>query len=900
MGRTRDALALGPVDCQWYGTMGGEMSEPAPTPEPDTAETTRGSWWQTFKRAPRAVRWTAWTALGLVLVLLVLATAVVVVVRRPLPQTSGEIEVPGLSASVEVVRDENGIAQVYADTDADLMFAQGFVHAQDRFFEMDFRRHVTAGRLSEIFGPDTLETDRFIRTMGWRRVAEREWALLEPATRDALTSYAEGVNAYIGDRSPSQLATEYSVLGLTGLDYTPEEWQPVDSLAWLKAMAWDLRGNMDAEVDRVLLSLDHTEAEIDALWPSYPFDEHPPIVAGGGVVDGVFEQNATGNATRNPRRPAYPQGVVDALERVQDRLDAMPELMGKGRGIGSNSWVVDGEHSATGMPILANDPHLGISQPGIWMQMGLHCREISPDCTLDTSGFTFSGVPGVVIGHNADIAWGFTNLGPDVTDLFLEQTSGDDRYVRDGETEPMQVRTETIEVRGQDDVELRVRETVHGPLISDVSSEFATVGANAPTDEPGERGSGYAVALAWTALDPAPTADAILALNRASDWDEFRAAAADFAVPAQNIVYADREGHIGYQSPGRIPIRRAGNDGTMPVEGWVSANDWTGDYIPFDGLPSVLDPEEGYIATANQAVIGEDYPYLLTEDWDYGYRSTRIREVLEAEGELSVEEMAELQLDSANPMAETLVPYLLDVGRLPSPYYRNAQNLFRGWDFSSPADSAPAAYFNVVWRTLLEKTFHDDLRRRTWPDGGDRWFRVVGEMLTEPAGPWWDDATTDGRVETRDDILRAALIDARDEMTRRQSRDPSLWEWGRLHRMDLRNATLGESGIAPVERLFNRTGWEVGGGSSIVDATSWNAVDGYEVTAAPSMRMVVSVAEWDDSRWINLTGVSGHPASANYSDQTELFVDGETLPWAYSRDAVEAAAEDRLVLTPAG
>jgi penicillin G amidase len=878
--------------------MGEDMSEPARTPEPDTAAPTPRSRWQTLKHAPRAVRWTAWTALALVLVLLVLAAAVVVVLRRPLPQTSGEIEVPGLSAPVEVLRDEHGIAQVYADTDADLMFAQGFVHAQERFFEMDFRRHVTAGRLSEIFGPDTLETDRFIRTMGWRRVAEREWALLEPATRDALTAYADGVNAYVADRSPSELATEYSVLGLTGLDYVPEEWQPVDSLAWLKAMAWDLRGNMDAEVDRVLLSLDHTDEEIAALWPAYPYDEHPPIVAGGGVVDGVFEQNASGNATRNPRRPAYPQGVVDALERVQDRLDAMPELVGRGRGIGSNSWVVDGEHSATGMPILANDPHLGISQPGVWMQMGLHCREVSPECTLDTSGFTFSGVPGVIIGHNADIAWGFSNLGPDVTDLFLEQTEGDDRYVRDVRAEPMRVRTETIEVRGEDDVELRVRETVHGPLISDVSPEFATVGANAPTDEPGERGSGYAVALAWTALEPAPTADAILAFNRASDWDEFRAAAADFSVPAQNLVYADREGHIGYQSPGRIPIRPAGNDGTMPVEGWVSANDWTGDYVPFDGLPSVLDPDEGYIATANQAVIGEDYPFRLTEDWDYGYRSTRIRDLLEAEGELSVEEMAELQLDSLNPMAETLVPYLLDVERLPSPYYRNAQNLFRGWDFTSPADSAAAAYFNVVWRTLLEKAFHDDLRRRTWPDGGDRWFRVVAEMLTEPGGPWWDDATTDDTVETRDDILRAALIEARDEMTRRQSRDPRLWEWGRLHRMNLRNATLGESGIAAVERLFNRTGWEVGGGSAVVDATSWDAVEGFEVTAAPSMRMVVSLADWDESRWINLTGVSGHPASAHYSDQTELFVDGETLPWAWSRGAVEEAVEDRLVLAP--
>lgn len=893
--------------------MGDAMSDQPPTPAPDpdlgsapgdTPASTRASedahlhWWRAFKRAPRAVRWTAWTAAGLVLVLLVLAAAVIGVVRRPLPQTEGEVQVPGLSASVEVIRDDSGIPQVYADTDADLMRAQGYVHAQERFFQMDVRRHVTAGRLSEIFGESTLETDKFIRTMGWRRVAEEEWALLEPATRDALTAYAEGVNAYIGERRPSELAAEYAVLGLTGLDYTPDEWEPVDSLAWLKAMAWDLRGNMDAEVDRVLLSLDHTEDEIAALWPEYPYADHPPIVSGGGVVDGVFEQNATGNATRNPRRPAYPDEVVAALERVQDRLADVPELIGSGRGIGSNSWVVDGEHSATGKPLLANDPHLGTSQPGVWMQMGLHCRELSAECTLDTSGFTFSGVPGVIIGHNAEIAWGFTNLGPDVTDLFLEQTEGDDRYVRDGETQAMEVRTETIEVRGAHDVELRVRETIHGPLISDVSSDFATVGANAPTDEPGERGTGYAVALAWTALDPAPTADAILALNRASDWDEFREAASDFAVPAQNLVYADREGHIGYQSPGRIPIRRAGNDGTMPVEGWISANDWTGDYVPFDGLPSVLDPEEGFIVTANQAVVGEFYPYLLTKDWDYGYRSTRILDAMVAEGELSVQEMVSLQLDSANPMAETLVPYLLDIGDLHSPYYRNAQDLLRDWDFTQPADSAPAAYFNVIWRTLLELTFHDDLRERTWPDGGDRWFQVVSAMLTEPAGLWWDDAETD-EVETRDDILRQAMIEARDELTRRQSRDPRRWTWGHIHRMNLHSSTLGESGVAPVERLFNRDGWQVGGGSSIVDATAWNAVEGYEVTAAPSMRMVVSLADFDDSRWVNLTGVSGHPASSHYSDQTELFVAGETLPWAFSREAVEAAADDRLVLTPA-
>ena len=869
------------------------MSEQPAPPETDP------TWWQTFRAAPRVLRWSAYAVVGIATFVVLLLVVTVAFALRPVPATTGEVEVPGLGAEVEVIRDAHGIAQVYADTDADLLRAQGYVHAQERFFEMDVRRHVTSGRLSELFGEDGLETDKVIRTMGWRRVAEQELAILDTETRAALASYAEGVNAYLESHGPTEMAVEYTLLAATGLSYEPEPWTPVDSLAWLKAMAWDLRGNMTDEVDRVLASLDHTPEEVAQLYPEYPYDRHPPIVGSGGVVDGVFEQNASGNATRNPRRPAYSREMVEALEGVRDAVARVPDLMGRGDGIGSNSWVVDGEHSATGAPLLANDPHLGVSMPGIWLQMGLHCRQITPDCTLDSSGFTFSGVPGVIIGHNADIAWGFTNLGPDVTDLYLEKVEGES-WLQDGEAHPLDIRTETIEVRGGDDFELQIRETGHGPLISDVSQEFSSVGANAPTDEPDAtgRGNGYGVALQWTALEPGTTADAILSLNRASNWDEFRAAAADFEVPAQNLVYADREGHIGYQAPGRIPIRKSGNDGRMPAEGWVSANDWTGDFIPFDGLPSVLDPEEGFVVTANQAVIGPDYPYFLTGDWDRGYRSTRIRQVLEEEGELSMDEMTRLQLDSTNPMAAILVPYLLDVQDLPSSYYRDGQELLADWDFTQTADSAAAAYYNVVWSNLLRLTFHDELREDVRPDGGDRWFGVVEQLLTDPAGPWWDDVETDQR-ESRDDVLRQALMDARDEMTRRQALEADEWSWGHLHQLDLHSSTLGESGFAPVERLLNRDGYEVGGGSSTVDATAWDASVGYEVTSAPSMRMVVSLADLDRSRWINLTGVSGHPGSSHYADQTELWAAGEYLPWVFSRTAVEAAAEDTMTLLPA-
>jgi penicillin amidase len=879
-------LALSSCDCQFYGT-----AEWHTMPDQETSPRRRRPL-AVLRSWPRWARVSTYVAAGLALVLLAGAVTVGVLLRRPLPEESGTAELPGLEAAVEVVRDEHGVPQVYADSLTDLVKAQGYVHAQERFFEMDVRRHATAGRLAEMFGEAALDSDKAVRTMGWRHVAERELAIVAPRTRQVLEAYADGVNAYLHQRAPSQLAVEYTVLNGSGLDYRPEDWSPVDSLAWLKAMAWDLRGNMGDEVDRALTAAAVGERRAEQLWPAYPFDEHAPIVDGGAVVDGVFEPEATTGGTRLPQRPAWTadqqQRWSTALRNVRDALDAVPSWLGRGDGIGSNSWVVDGEHSATGAPLLANDPHLGVSMPGVWMQMGLHCRTVSEACPMEVAGFTFSGVPGVVIGHNADIAWGFTNLGPDVADLYLERVVGDG-YRYDGAVLPLRTRTETIEVRGADPVTIEVRATRHGPLLSDVDDGLAAVGAAS--------GQEHAVALAWTALQPSATADAILAMNTATDWDSFREAAASFAVPAQNLVYADRAGHIGYQAPGLVPIRKSGNDGRWPAEGWRPEDDWSGETVPFEGLPHVLDPEEGFVVTANQAVVGPDYPYALTQDWDRGYRAQRIRDLLVEEGELSVAEMAELQLDDRNPMAATLVPYLLDVD-LPRGYASAGQRLLDGWDGSQSADSAPAAYYNVVWRTLLEHTFHDELPEDVWPDGGQRWFAVIGGLLREPADPWWDDVTTEGVVERRDDVLRTALLEARDELTRLQSLHPEDWSWGALHTLELRSPSLGESGIGPVEALVNRGDWEVGGGSSTVDATAWDAAEGYAVTAAPSMRMVVSLADLDDSRWINVTGVSGHPASGHYTDQTDLWARGETIAWPFSREAVEATGEDVLRLVP--
>ena len=862
--------------------------------------------WQVFRDWPRGARWTAYGAVALVLLLVAGLLGAVVLVRRPFPQVEGSIQVPGLTGEVEVIRDAHGIPQLYADTMADLMAAQGYVHAQERFYEMDVRRHVTAGRLSELFGADTLESDEFIRTLGWREVAEQELPLLQPATRAALESYAGGVNAYLDSHSPSEIAVEYTVLGLGGLDYRPEPWTAADSLAWLKAMAWDLKGNLDEEIERALLAADHSAQEVAELFPAYDYGAHRPIVGQGAVVDGVFEPDATTGGTRNPQRPAYTAGQLAQLGELNRALDRLPDLMGRGDGIGSNSWVVAGEHSETGQPLLANDPHLGVSLPGTWVQMGLHCTTVSADCPLDVAGFTFSGVPGVIIGHNADIAWGFTNLGPDVTDLYLERVT-DDQWEQDGRLRPLTTREETIEVRGQDDVTITVRSTRHGPILSDRFDFYTDLADDGPDDSSGTGpepmpGTRPAISLAWTALTPTTTADAILALNTATDWDSFREAASSFAVPAQNLVYADRDGHIGYQAPGLIPIRKSGNDGLAPQAGWRSENDWTGEYVPFDGLPNVLDPDEGFVVTANQAVVGPDYPYYLTADWDRGYRSERIRRLLteriDEEGVLSVDDMAAIQLDTRNPLAPALVPLLLDID-LPRGYYSAGQRLMRGWDFEQPADSAAAEYFNVVWRTLLTMTFHDDMPEDVWPSGGDRWVAVVTDLLDRPESGWWDDKDTVDEVETRDDILRAVLLEARDEVTRLDASRIQGWAWGHLHRLELRHSTLGESRPGPVEWLVNRGGWEVGGGPAAVNAAGYNAYAGYMVDFAPSMRMVVSLADFDDARWINLTGVSGHPFSDHYTDQTDLWARGETLPWRFSRAAVEEYAEHTLTLQPA-
>lgn len=867
-------------------------------------------------------------------------------VRGSFPQTTGTLKLDKLSGPVEVKRDAYGVPQIYADNEADLFRAQGYVQAQDRFYEMDVRRHLTAGRLSEMFGKSQVDTDAFLRTLGWRRVAQEEYdKVLSPETKKNLQAYAEGVNAYLKDRDPSDISVEYAALSLAN-DYSIEPWTPVDSVAWLKAMAWDLRGNMQEEIDRSLMASRLKPSEIAELYPDYPYALHQPIVGKGAVdkITGKFDPKAeprdtTGTGTGDGTAT---QGIQSQLSALSDSLDEIPALLGpNGNGIGSNSWVVSGQYTTSGKPLLANDPHLAPMLPSLWYQMGLHCRTVSATCGYDVAGYTFSGMPGVIIGHNNDIAWGFTNLGADVTDLYLEKI-GTDGYVVDGKTKPFTVRDETIKVAGGGSRTITIRSTEHGPLVSDRSTELEKVGRSAPVGNAApDRGTGYGVSLRWTALQPGKSMDAVFELNRAKDFKSFRAAAKDFEVPSQNLIYADTEGNIGYQAPGKIPVRSdaKGYDGTMPAPGWDSKYDWKG-YIPFAELPYEYNPSRGYIVTANQAVIDEKkYPHLLTRDWGYGSRSQRINDLIEAKtkdgGKISPDDMQTLQMDNRSEIATLLNPLLLKVD-IADPQVREAQKLLEGWDYKQEPDSAAAAYFNAVWRNVLKLAFGNKLPKElrvkgecinvrvsdttgpvdeqnklvtecgqrdpdsAQPDGGDRWYEVVRPLLKQEKSHWWKTPgdRLNAPTETRDQLLAQAMKDARWELTAKLGKDVSTWSWGRLHQLNLNNQTLGTAGPGVVQSLLNRGPWNVGGGEAAVNATGWNAAGGYDVTWVPSMRMVVNVGDWDKSRWINLSGASGHAFNSHYTDQTDKWVKGELLDWVYGQAAVEAATKDTLKLEP--
>ncbi|MGD8813887.1 MAG: penicillin acylase family protein, partial [Anaerolineales bacterium] len=751
---------------------------------------------------------------------------------------------------------------------------------QDRFWQMDFWRHIGSGRLSEMFGSSQLETDMFLRTIGWERVARQELELANEADRAVLEAYAEGVNAYLAMRQGSALSLEYAVLGLLTPDYVPEPWTPIHTITWAKVMAWDLGSNMSLELMLARLVKTLGAERVAELIPSYPADA-PQIIPRDGSPP-ILSQSLELES----------ELIGMDLSHLEANIAALDNLLGASHeSLGSNNWVVSGERSSTGSPILANDPHLSIQMPAIWYEIGLHCHPVGEACRFNVGGFSFAGAPGVIIGHNDRIAWGLTNVGPDVQDLYIEKINPDNplQYEVNGEWVDMTVIEDEILVPGEDPVPITIRYTRHGPILSDVDDEMAALDVSSNLDIPTQ----FAISLKWTALEPSQVLSAIIHLNMADDFASFREALHDFAAPSQNFVYADVEGNIGYQMPGLIPIRTS-SSGLMPVPGWVDDYEWSG-YIPFSELPFIYNPSQGYIVTANNAVVGPEYPYLITTTWDYGFRAYRIVQLLEAQDTLSLEDMITIQGDNHHAMGPILIPILTQL-TFDDPEITEMASFLADWDFQADIDSAQAALFNAFWRNLVVSTFMDELEAADTPEGS-RAFVIISQLLGDPSNAWWDDLQTDG-IETRDDMLREAFVAAVAELQDSLGKRHSNWSWGDMHSATFRNATLGESGITPIEALFNRGPFPTAGGASIVNANGWTETEGYQVDWVPSMRMIVDLSDLGNSLGITTTGESGHAYHRHYIDMADLWrmIQYHAMPW--TRNQVEMLVEDVLILTP--
>jgi len=781
--------------------------------------------------APYMRRLVAWLLMLLLLAAVVAVGAGAYVTVRAFPQTSGLLAVAGLQEAVEVIRDRWGVPHLFARNTHDLYFAQGFVHAQDRLWQMEFNRRIAGGRLSEIFGAITLPTDRFLRTIGLRRAAEAEWAIQDAQSKAAAQAYADGVNAFIS-LYRGRLPVEFTLLR-----FRPEPWHPIDSVAYAKLMAWVLSGNWESEILRAHLVARFGPEGAPALIPPYPGD-HPVIVPRTDLA-------------------AFRAAAVLRL------LDLAPARSG----IGSNNWVAAGARTETGAPLLANDPHLEASMPSIWYEMHLQGGG------LNVVGATFPGTPGVIIGHNEHIAWGVTNAGPDVQDLYIEQFHPTDptRYLYRNRWEKATVLEERIVVRGRRDPErLTVRITRHGPILNSV-----------------EEGLPSFLALRWTALTPGRILSAVGKLNRARNWREFREALRDWTVPAQNFVYADRQGNIGYQLPGRIPIRARG-DGLLPVPGWTGEYEWTGE-IPFERLPSWYNPSRGYIVTANNRIAPPGYRYLLGHEWDPGFRARRIETLLLEKPKHTVSGFQRIQMDVVSLPGQAMVRALASVRVSEDPAAWMLAEL-RRWDGVLAADSRPAAVYEVVRVTLPRLLFADvlgpDLFKR-YRDRSDAWTLAMTRLLNDPASPWWGS-------RGRDAVVAQALAEAYEVLRERLGTDRDSWTWGKLHVMRFEHPI----GRVPVlGRILNATAPATGGDLYTVNNAGFNATTFRQVVVA-SYRQIIDLADFDRSVSIHTTGQSGLPFHRHYKDFVPLWATGRHHPLLFSRPRIEAEAEGTLTLSP--
>ncbi|CAM3004144.1 penicillin acylase family protein [Paenibacillus sediminis] len=775
---------------------------------------------------------------GLVLVLL-LGTVFGIaywILDRSLPVIKGELAIAGLQEPVSVWRDENGVPHIEAKNDHDLYMAQGYVTAQDRLFQMDLSRRQASGQLSEVIGDATVDRDKFFRAFGLRRAAEASLAGYSAESKNMLEWYAQGVNNYIHQAKDSgSLPAEFRILG-----YSPSDWSPIDSLTIGKYMAYDLGGHWQGQAFRYELSQKVSPEMALELFPSYP--------EGGVTIIQALKDNP-----------------VD-LKRLIAAAD-IPNPFN-----GSNNWVISGEKSASGKPMLANDPHLGLSTPSIWYETNLK----APD--LDVSGVIFAGVPGIIVGHNEHVAWGVTNVGPDVQDLYIEKRNPNNpnEFEYMGKWEPATIYNEEIKVKGKPAVSYQVQVTRHGPIIS----EFAD-----------DKSQDTALALKWTALAPTTELEAVQKFAKARNWDEFKEALTYFEAPAQNFVFAADDGTIAYRANGKIPIRKKG-DSMVPVPGWTDEYEWTG-YIPWEELPTTVNPPKGYIATANNKVIDDSYPYHISNSWAEPYREMRIQQVLESKPVLQTSDLQVLQFDRHNLLAEEFLPGLLSVLSKNSdlrPVDQDVVRLLQSWNKEDdPQQGAPLAFafwINQIEDVVFKPEITDDMIK-LFEDKSIVRDELLRKALAGKPEPWIDGK---GGIEK---VALRSFEQAVDQAVSLQGNNPDKWKWGNYHQVDFAHP-LGA--VKPLNLIFNAKATPMGGSRVTVGAAGWDDETG-EVDHGGAWRTVIDLSNPMQSFNVVGPGQSGHLLSRWYHDQVDEWTTGKYHLTSMD-PAVYRAAGNHLELVP--
>jgi penicillin amidase len=810
--------------------------------------------------------------------------------RQSFPKVSGKVQLDGLKDPVDIVRDEYGVAHIYASTPEDLFFAEGYVHAQERFWQMEFQRRTAAGRLSEIFGEATLPTDKYLRHFNFHALTEQSYAMLDDETRRIVDAYAAGVNAYIDNRTPAQLGLEFALLSLQGVDFEIEKWSSVDSMIWAEIMIYDQSDKLRTELSNIDQLAQLGQEHYSDLHTHYR-DDRPTIIPSEEL--GILDENPRpAFASLGKAEMAY---LMDINRRLA-RSNVIPPMLadlGFGASGGSNSFVVSGEKTDTGKPLLANDPHMAIQIPSLWYEVGMHCKEKSAECIYNFRGFSLPGVPGILIGHNDRIAWGLTNAAFDSEDVFIERINlqNPDQYEVNGQWEDMEIRWEEIKIQGRDDPEvIFVRNTRNGVVATDYMI------TNKPYSYGEDGAEPFVLSYAWTALEPIRSFQAILKVIQAQNWDDFVDALQYFDAGKQNWLYADVDGNIGYVLPGKVPIR-AGGDGTLPVPGWNDDYRWTG-FIPYDEMPRAFNPAQGFIATANNPQVrAEDYPYLLGLDQDRGQRAQRITELIQDDAEITIQDMTAIQTDNQSLAALEITPYLKNLP-FDDPRVAAARNRLVDWDGQMVIESPEGAMYALFWTQLVTEIFHDKLSEKLWPWGGHPTEDAVYFMLQDENSWWWDDNATTDRVETRDDTLKSAFEQAYTAGVEEFGADLNDWGWGELHTIYFEHATLGKSGISVIENIFNRGPFPTNGSESVVQKTCWSVNEPYDIFCIPALRQVIDLGNLSNSLMIHSVGQSGHPYHPHYDDFIELWRTFQYHPSNWLRTDAETGKYDLLTLEP--